>query len=368
MGKLSPNNSIRNSSPLLESERKVVSYGKVGIVVLLFLMLFTVPVVAVGESSTPYLDLSYYPNPETPVDTQSLTLSLYASHARISIAEGNGEKINWEVDDEAITITSYDGDAIEIKPKSVGTATVRALSYDGDTVFGETTVDVTDSKKIYVNVSDRQNKFPLRVSLNATELNYMGYAVDEYGNYVPGVEITWENNNNDAYALSATPYTDVDSDIIQYYILSITDLKEMGDVSFSSDIHDQKYQHERQTWNFEITETTADSMGFDVLPNGVLFVDESYKVSAWVYDQYGLKTTLPIEWSFTNLENENLNNNYQEVRPSATGSARIEAKYGNLYVYHDITIETEEINDICKESANNAVASPFEVTASEYSE
>jgi hypothetical protein len=87
-------------------------------------------------------------------------------------------------------------------------------------------------------------------------------------------------------------------------------------------------------------------MGFDVLPNRVLFVDESYKVSAWVYDQYGLKTTLPIEWSFTNLENENLNNNYQEVRPSATGSAIIEAKYGGMSIHYDITIGTEEISEI----------------------
>ncbi|HJJ70585.1 MAG TPA: hypothetical protein O0X21_00665 [Methanocorpusculum sp.] len=275
-----------------------------------------------------------------------MTLSLYASHARISIADYTGEKINWEVTGEAITITSYDGDAIEIKPKSVGTATVRASSYDGDTVFGETTVDVTDSKKFYVNISSGQNKFPLYVSLNATELNYMGYAVDEYGNYVPGVEITWTNNNADIYALSAAEYKDVDSDIIQYYILSIPDLKETGSVSFSSKISDQEYQHETQTWYFEITETTARSMGFDVLPNRVLFVDESYKVSAWVYDQYGLKTTLPIEWSFTNLENENLNNNYQEVRPSATGSAIIEAKYGGMSIHYDITIGTEEISEI----------------------
>ena len=223
---------------------------------------------------------------------------------------------------------------------------VRAYYADDQSFIGETTVAVTDSKKIYVNVSDGQNKFPLYVSLNATELNYMGYAVDEYGNYVPGVEITWENNNNDAYALSATPYTDVDSGIIQYYIFSITDLKEMGDVSFSSDIHDQKYQHETQTWNFEITETTANSMGFDVLPNGVLFVDEPYKVSAWVYDQHGLKTTLPIKWEFTNLKNKSSNNNYQTVSPLGVGHARIEAKYGDLYVYHDITIGTEEISGI----------------------
>ena len=72
MGKLSPNNSIRNSSPLLESERKVVSYGKVGIVVLLFLLLFTVPVAAEESSPSPSLKLSYCPNPGCSDETDSL--------------------------------------------------------------------------------------------------------------------------------------------------------------------------------------------------------------------------------------------------------------------------------------------------------
>ena len=174
MGKLSPNNSIRNSSPLLESERKVVSYGKVGIVVLLFLMLFTVPVVAVGESSTPYLDLSYYPNPETPVDTQSLTLSLQASHATISVIDNTDRVIKWDVTSSSSAIkvipTNDRNSLIEIYPESVGTAMVRAYYADDQSFIGETTVAVTQCFCLEVN---RTSKWTRISANNYIHISYL---------------------------------------------------------------------------------------------------------------------------------------------------------------------------------------------------
>ena len=90
MGKLSPNNSIRNSSPLLESERIFVSYGKVGIVVLLFLLLFTVPVAAENEYS---VSLWMQDEPDytySPVDSLILTPNAESAKAELVRLDGIG--------------------------------------------------------------------------------------------------------------------------------------------------------------------------------------------------------------------------------------------------------------------------------------
>ena len=209
MGKLSPNNSIRNSPPLKESERKFVSYGKVGIVVLLFLLLFTVPVAAEGSENF------IVPDDFSMAKGTSTIVSFYDSIF-------NPVEVIVEVDGNSVSVTQGDEPA-EIKISATGelgrTSILCTAKSDSSVsaIFNVTVVEEnTLTNEVSINAGYRHSPQPnswnetssssLQLTVHAASARAEANVADEFGHLFENKEIHWVNGAESVVEIA--PYND----------------------------------------------------------------------------------------------------------------------------------------------------------------
>ena len=433
MSKLSPNNSIRNSSPLLESERKVVSYGKVGVAVLfavLFLFsgavaaedfgspekyiplgddtYFIVPadftmskgttasvfaytsdsgwisanwevsegnsVSITQENSNSNLEISATGNPGittircslssnpsvsgifnvsvvenvasenivsvTPWRVSGpdsawsngaaspiyLTLHAASAYAEVTVSDMYGKEFDsrevvWEVSThtgtEPIVEITEKNDAsnptqtILITPKSVGTAEIYVYdkkAYDADkstAPYDSFSVSVSETTTLTV----KTDNLPEEVSDETfvSIYTYAGYAVDQFGNWIPSVEIQWMSTNQNAVSLIS--WEEMGSGGYSYD-LELSDLS-LGESTIKATVTDKRFTQSEYEWPIKVTDVKEDEMSIrwedwdikeDILTGKqTLTTMTSVPVGAYVVDQYERYTTRPITVSSSNL-------------------------------------------------------------------
>ena len=190
MSNVSPKISTRNSPPLRESERKFVSFGKVGFAVLFAALFLFSGAVAADETDTyPKLVIS---------DIKGLTLEagtedVYATYWSSASTKEDAEVV-WSVSDSKTVGLEYssgsDSQSVWLVPYAEGEVTLRAELADNPDVYAECTVPVSKAQVSSVSISA-----PDQISIGSTA-GVWAYAYDQYGNSLNNEQFEWTVSAN----------------------------------------------------------------------------------------------------------------------------------------------------------------------------
>ena len=224
MSNVSPKISTRNSPPLKESERKFVSYGKVGVAVLFAVLFLFSGAVAAEDFGSPekYIPLGddgkFFIVPADFTMSKGTTASVFAY-----TSDSGWISANWEVSEgNSVSITQENSNSnLEISATgNPGITTIVCSLSDDPSVSGIFNVTVVEentlTNEVSINAGSRHSPHPnswsetssssLQLTVHAASARAEANVADEFGHLFENKEIHWVNGAESVVEIA--PYND----------------------------------------------------------------------------------------------------------------------------------------------------------------